>query len=107
MSRPVVLTPAAEQDIERAQDNYEAREQGLGNRFVQQVRSTLTRIGQNPFQYQVVPESFGSRRAPVTQFPWSVWYQVMPDESVVIGCLAQRADPSLARRRAIRRVEPL
>jgi hypothetical protein len=31
----------------------------------------------------------------------------MPDESVVIGGLAQRADPSLARRRAVRRVESL
>jgi hypothetical protein len=68
LNRAVVLTPAAQQDIERAQDDYETREQGLGNRFVQQVRSTLIRIEQNPFQYQVVSESFGSRRAPVGQF---------------------------------------
>lgn len=105
MNRPVVLTPAAEQDIALAQDDYESREAGLGNRFVEQVRITLTRIGQNPFQYQVVPDSFGSRRAPVRQFPWSVWYQVMPDESVVIGCLAHKQDPALARRRALR-IEP-
>lgn len=106
MNRPVVLTPAAEQDVVRAQDGYEARERGLGNRFVRQVRDTLTRITQNPFQYQIVPDSFGSRRAPVRQFPWSVWYQVLPDESVVIGCLAHRQDPALARRRAMRGVEP-
>lgn len=106
MNRPVVLTPAAEQDVARAQDDYEAREQGLGNRFVEQVRTTLTRIGHNPFQYQIVPDAFGSRRAPVKQFPFSVWYQVMPDESVVIGCLAHRQNPALARRRAMRPVEP-
>jgi plasmid stabilization system protein ParE len=107
LSRPVVLTPAAEQDVAGAQDDYEAREPGLGNRFVEQVRSTLTRIGQNPFQYQIVPDSCDSRRAPVKQAPWSVWYQVLPDESVVIGCLAHRQDPALARRRAMRGAEPM
>jgi toxin ParE1/3/4 len=102
LSRPVKLTPAAEQDIARAQDDYEAREPGLGIRFAQQVRSTLTRIGQNPLQYQVVPDSLGSRRAPVRQFPFGVWYQVLTDESVVIACLAHRQDVTLARYRAIR-----
>ena len=106
MNRPVVLTPAAEGDVARAQDHYEPREAGLGNRFVEQVRATLTRVSQNPFQYQVIPDSFGSRRAPVRQFPWSVWFQVLPDESVVIGCLAHRQDPALARRRALRSVTP-
>jgi plasmid stabilization system protein ParE len=106
LTRPVRVTPVAESDIARAQDDYETRENGLGNRFVEQVRSTLIRIGQNPFQYQIVPDAFGSRRAPVRQFPWSVWYQVMPDESVVIGCLAHRQDPALPRRRAIRGVDP-
>ena len=54
MNRPVRITPLAEGDIASAQDAYEAREPGLGNRFVEQVRSTLTRIGNNPFQYQVI-----------------------------------------------------
>ena len=81
MTRPVTVTRLAERDIAQAQDDYESREPGLGNRFVEQVRSTINRIGQNPFQYQVVPDSFGSRRAPVRRFPWSVWYQVLPDES--------------------------
>jgi hypothetical protein len=106
LTRPVRVTSIAESDIARAQDDYEAREPGLGNLFVEQVRSALSRIGQNPFQYQIVRDAFGSRRAPVHQFPWSVWYQVMPDESVVIGCLAHRQDPALARKRAIKGVEP-
>jgi hypothetical protein len=99
--RPVRLTPLAEADVARAQDDYESRELGLGNRFADQVRSTLTRIGQNPFQYQIVPNSLGNRRAPVHRFPFSVWYQVLPDESIVIACLAHRQDSSLARRRAL------
>ena len=107
MSRPVRITPLAEADIARAQDDYESREPGLGNRFVEQVRSTLTRIGQNPFQYQVVPGSREARRARVQDFPFGLWYRVEPDESIVVACLAHRADPALAKRRALKRLEPL
>jgi hypothetical protein len=48
LNRPVRLTPLAEADVAAAQGDYEAREQGLGNRFVEQIRSTLTRIGNKP-----------------------------------------------------------
>jgi toxin ParE1/3/4 len=106
LSRPVRITALAEGDIARAQDDYEAREPGLGNRFVEQVRSTLTRIGHNPFQYQVITGTREHRRAPVHQFPFGIWYRVEPDESVVVACLAHRQDLSLARRRTIRPVEP-
>jgi plasmid stabilization system protein ParE len=106
LNRPVRLTPLAEADVARAQDDYESREPGLGNRFAKQVRATLTRIAQNPFQYQIVADSLGNRRAPVHRFPFAVWYHVLPDESVVIACLAHRQDTSLAKRRTLRRVEP-
>ena len=106
MNRPVRITPLAEGDIAFAQDDYETREPGLGNRFVEQVRSTLTRIGNNPFQYQITKSTREHRRAPVHQFPFGTWYRVEPDESVVVACLAHRRDLSLARRRTIRPVEP-
>jgi plasmid stabilization system protein ParE len=106
LSRPVRITPLAEADIERAQDDYEAREQGLGNRFVLQVRATLDRIAINPFQYQIVPGTREARRARVQQFPFGRWYRVEPDESIVVACLAHRSDPALAKRRAMRRPEP-
>jgi plasmid stabilization system protein ParE len=107
LNRPVRVTPLAEADIAAAQDDYEAREQGLGNRFVEQVRTTLTRVGQNPFQYQVVEGTREHRRAPVHEFPFGVWYRVEPDESIVVACLAHRADPALVKRRALGRLEPL
>jgi len=69
---------------------YESREPGLGNRFVQQVRDTIERIAQNPFQYQVAIDD--ARRARVRRFPYAVWYRVLDDESVVIACLAHRQD---------------
>jgi hypothetical protein len=90
LSRPVRITPLAEADIAKAQ-----------------VRHTLIRIGQNPFQYQVVSGTREHRRAPVRSFPFGVWYRVEPDESVVVACLAHRQDASVARRRALERPEPL
>lgn len=92
MNWPVRLTPLAEADIARAQDDYEAREPGLGNRFAAQVGSTLTRVGQNPFQYQIVPGASETRRAPVRNFPYGVWYRVEPDESIVVACLRPSTD---------------
>jgi len=109
-ARPELLQaacpPLAEGDIASAQDDYETREPGLGSRFVEQVCSTLTRIGNNPFQYQVINGTREHRRAPVQQFPFGIWYRVEPDESVVVACLAHRGDLSLARRRTVRPVEP-
>jgi len=96
----------AEADVAKAEDAYESRELGLGYRFVEQVRSTLTRIGRNPFQYQVITGTREHRRAPVQQFQFGIWYRVEPDECVVVACLAHRQDLSVARRRAMRSVEP-
>lgn len=101
MSRPVRITPLAEADIAAAQDEYESREPGLGNRFVEQVRNTLTRISQNPFQYQIVVGTSDDRRAPVQKFPFGVWYRVEPDESIVVACLAYRQAPLIAPNRRV------
>jgi len=86
LNRPVRITPLAETDIARAQDDHQAREPGLGNRFATQVHRTLARIGQNPFQCQIVPRASETRRAPVRNFPYSVWFRVEPDESIVVAC---------------------
>ena len=106
MNRPVRLTALAEADIAHAQDAYEERELGLGNRFATQVGNTLTRIGKNPFQYQIVPGASETRRAPVRNFPYGVWYRIEPDESIVVACLAHRQDDKLAKARAHLKSEP-
>jgi hypothetical protein len=38
LNRPVRITPLAEGDIASAQDDYETRQPGLGNRFVEHVQ---------------------------------------------------------------------
>jgi hypothetical protein len=88
LKRPVRFTPLAEADVALAQDVYESQVPGLGSRFVEHVRTTLNRTGQNPLQYQVITGAREHRRAPVQLFPFGIWSRVEPDESVVVACLA-------------------
>jgi hypothetical protein len=46
------------------------------------------------------------RRAPIRPYKYSLWYRLLPDESIVVAALSDHRDLSLARRRAIRPVEP-
>jgi len=103
LKRLVRITAIAEADIAKAQDYYESRETGLGNRFVTHVRDTIARIAQNPFTYQIAIEEVLPR---VADFPYGVWYRVLPDESIVIACLSYRQEPGVARARALKSEPP-
>lgn len=102
--KPARLSQLAVQDIAAARDWFESKEPGLGGQFVERVNETVARIEANPFQYpQIIRDA---RRANLKKFRYSVWFRIKLDHSLVIGCVSQRQDLSLARRRAIRPVEP-
>ena len=104
MNRLVIIGALAERDIREARAWFDEREPGLGDQFFARVTETVRRIASNPEQYRTV---FGAaRRAPVRSFNYSVWYRVEPDSSIVIACLSDRRDLSLARRRASKPLEP-
>ena len=104
MSHPVRLSALAADDLQQARDWFDQREPGLGDTFLERVTDTITRISQNPNQYPVAVADL--HRAPVARHQWSVFYRILPDESVVVACLSDRRDLALARRRAIRPLEP-
>jgi integrase/recombinase XerD len=58
----------------------------------------------DPEQYQIAIADL--HRAPIAKHRWSVFYRILPDESIVVACLSDRREPSVAQRRAIRRVKP-
>jgi hypothetical protein len=80
LNHPVRLSSLAALDLQRARDWFDAREPGLGDRFLERVNETITRISSNPDQYQ--PALLDLHRAPVRMFKYSVWYRVLPDSSV-------------------------
>ena len=104
MKRPVRLSRLAALDLQQARDWFDAREPGLGDAFLERVNETISKISQNPEQYQMAIADL--RRAPVPKHRWSVFYRILPDESIVVACLSDRREPSVAQRRALRRVEP-
>lgn len=103
MTRPVRLSSLAALDLQQARDWFDQREAGLGDRFLESVEQTLQRISTNADQYQIV--LLDLHRAPIRPFQYSLWYRVLPDESIVVAALSDRRDLSLARRRALR-IEP-
>jgi hypothetical protein len=103
LTRPVRLSSLAALDLQQARDWFDQREAGLGDRFLESVEQTLQRISTNADQYQIV--LLDLHRAPIRPFQYSLWYRVLPDESIVVAALSDRRDLSLARRRALR-IEP-
>ena len=103
MTRPVRLSSLAALDLQQARNWFDQRQAGLGDRFLESVEQTLERISTNAEQYQVA--LLDLHRAPIRPFQYSLWYRVLPDESIVVAALSDRRDLSLARRRAIR-IEP-
>jgi hypothetical protein len=100
LTRPVRLSSLAAQDLEEARTWFDQREAGLGDRFLASVEQTLERISTNADQYRVA--LLDLHRAPIRPFRYSLWYRVMPDESIVVAALSDRRDLSLPRRRALR-----
>jgi hypothetical protein len=99
----VRLSSLAALDLQQARNWLDQREAGLGDRFLESVEQTLERISANAEQYQMA--LLDLHRAPIRPFQYSLWYRVLPDESIVVAALSDRRDLSLARRRALR-IEP-
>ena len=97
--KPVRLTKIAEADIAGAAAWYEAKKPDLGFEFVERVEEAIQGIAQNPLMHATVIEDV--RRAPLSRFPYALWYRVEPDDSIVIACLHAKRSPRLARERAL------
>lgn len=77
----------AETELDDAFDYYEAQQDGLGYRFIDEVWNALSRIAEFPDSYQIVGQS--SRRCLVHKFPYGVIYQHRAvDEDVLVVAIA-------------------
>ena len=92
MSRPVILRPAADADIQRAHDELEQSQVGLGDRFVAGVREVLERIEAMPEIYGVVWQDVRAVR--LRKFRHVVYYVVFDDRVEVLAVLHGSRDAS-------------
>ena len=94
----IVVTRQAQADIAQAAEWYEAKGEGLGDKFLDQVSDALDRIALNPRGYAAVFRDL--RRCVVPRFPYALWFRVQ-GETLIVACLHSKRNPSFAKERAM------
>jgi len=90
--RALIIRPDAEAELMEAVDWYEQRNPDAAARFARQFGATLSRIVDNPLQYQLIDDEI--RRAPVAGFQYGLLYVASDDEIVILSCFHPRRDPA-------------
>ena len=98
MSLPLVFRAAAQREFDEAAVWYEEQRPGLGSDFVERVHTVLDKVAQQPNHYAVV--SGDVREAPVSRFPYAIYYRAKPDRVVIIAVFHCSRDPAIWKRRA-------
>ncbi len=93
MSLPLVFRSAAQAEFDDAAVWYESQQPGLGGDFVAEAQQVLGTIAGQPDRYPVV---FGDvREAPVSRFPYCLYYRAKLDRVVIIAVFHTSRDPSV------------
>jgi plasmid stabilization system protein ParE len=85
------FTSAAETELQEAIAFYEAAENGLGTRFLDEVEAVVARILAHPTAWTAM--SPRTRRCRTHRFPYGLFYQVRPDEILIVSVMDLRRDP--------------
>jgi plasmid stabilization system protein ParE len=97
MNLPVILSPAADRELEAAAEWYEERT-GQATRFLGRVQEAHDRISRRPELYAVVYKDI--RRVRVPKYPYNVYYRVLADRVEVLAIVHGHRDPSVWQSRA-------
>ena len=95
----VHLRRLAEIELNEAVDFYEHRQQGLGQRFANKVLTVLKEIETNPKRFAEAEE--GVREAPLLDFPYAIYYQIVSNRVDVISVFHTSRDPNVWQRRVL------
>lgn len=83
--------PEAALEFEEAVGFYAGRGRGLGQRFAQEVRTTIQRILATPDQWRVLEQDVRCRLVRV--FPYSVLYTIEPNYILIIAVMHGKRQP--------------
>ncbi len=70
---------------------YEARSEGLGLRFTDEIDSTIERIKLNPELYPSIVDDI--KRIQVNRFPFSIFYKLEEDTLVILRIFHNKKEP--------------
>jgi plasmid stabilization system protein ParE len=91
MSWRLRIQPRARLEIIDATEWYAQQGNTFADKFTAALDNTLTRIQENPFQYQLV--HLDIRRALLHRFPYMVIYGIAEAQVIVLGCVHGNIDP--------------
>ena len=97
MSLSIVLRRTAQLELQQASAWYEERQSGLGDDLGVEVQKVLDLIVDHPDRYPIAAGKI--RQAPVSRFPYCVYYKVRADRLIVVGVVHNSRDPSIWQRR--------
>ena len=89
--RRVRFLGAARAELREAVEFYDGRVSGLGDDFAAEIQRAVQQVGQHPNHGS--PYLTGSRRVLLKRFPFSVVYQTVGDEVVIVAVVHQRRRP--------------
>ena len=93
MSLPIVLRAAAQDEADEAARWYEGQSPGLGADFVAEVQRVLDVIAGQTDRYPIAAGD--TREAPLSRYPYCVYYRVRSDRVVVTAVFHTARDPSI------------
>lgn len=95
--KSALLTPAAEADVEEAFGWYEVQRRGLGFAFRHAVDVAMAAAESNPEAYAILYRA--TRRVLLPKFPYALYYRVVGENVVVVGCIHAKRHPGTWRSR--------
>jgi hypothetical protein len=87
----VRFTSVAELELSEAMMEYEAARPGLGTKFLKDAKTATHFIESHPLAWTSL--SPRTRRIRVHNFPFGLFYQVRPDEILIVSVMDLRRDP--------------
>lgn len=77
----LIISKKAQKEIERSYDWYEEQQRGLGDRFIKEVITFISKIQANLFHYS--EKIKGLRGAPLKVFPFLMVFKINEAKSII------------------------
>jgi len=98
MTFRLVISPAANRDIDEVMNWYDSQRETLGTRFIQALQTRFDEMTSSPFVPRVIP---GSRlgRVILSGWPYMIYYRIVEETIRVIAIIHTSRDPAYIRSR--------
>ena len=94
----LIVRPAAEADVLDARMWYSARNGAVADRFIDELRSTLSRVREMPRQF---PDVGGARRALLHRFSHAIYFVLPDNEKAIVVAVLHQSRATVAWKRRI------